>query len=450
MSSNAREIWQQMLGKLETVLSIVDFDVWITRLEPVAISGSKLVLLAPSKPNKDFIDSHYRPLIMSIMSGINPLLTEFEIIEPSEKDKYDEQANTQVVDEKEPQHRMDAMVINPKYNFENFVVGKSNQFVYAAARAVSEDPGQRHNPLFIYGGVGLGKTHIMHAIGNWLRATRPDLKVLYVSSEKFVNEFIASIRATKGTSNFFRDKYRNADVLMIDDIQFIAGKEATQEEMFHTFNDLYQSNKQLIMTSDRPPKEIPDLEERLRSRFEWGMIADIQPPDLETRIAILQKKAQLDKHILPMEVLTFMAEKMDKNIREMESLLNKVIFLSMLSEKPPTVELVKDALKDYGDGSEGASVTADDIVEATCKYFRVSREDLTGKKKTKEIVEPRQLCIYLITDMLDLPLATIGNMFGGRDHTTVMHARDKMSEKVASVQRLKTAASDIRDLVKRQ
>ena len=332
MSSNAREIWQQMLGKLETVLSIVDFDVWITRLEPVAISGSKLVLLAPSKPNKDFIDSHYRPLIMSIMSGINPLLTEFEIIEPSEKDKYDEQANTQVVDEKEPQHRMDAMVINPKYNFENFVVGKSNQFVYAAARAVSEDPGQRYNPLFIYGGVGLGKTHIMHAIGNWLRATRPDLKVLYVSSEKFVNEFIASIRATKGTSNFFRDKYRNADVLMIDDIQFIAGKEATQEEMFHTFNDLYQSNKQLIMTSDRPPKEIPDLEERLRSRFEWGMIADIQPPDLETRIAILQKKAQLDKHILPMEVLTFMAEKMDKNIREMESLLNKVIFLSMLSE----------------------------------------------------------------------------------------------------------------------
>ncbi len=450
MSSNAAEIWEQMLGKLETVLSIVDFDVWITRLEPVTINGSKLILLAPSKPNKDFIDSHYRPLIMSIMSGINPLLTEFEIIEPSEKEKYENQTETEVVDEKEPQHRMDAMVINPKYNFENFVVGKSNQFVYAAARAVSEEPGQRYNPLFVYGGVGLGKTHIMHAIGNYLRATRPDLKVLYVSSEKFVNEFIASIRATKGTSNFFRDKYRSADVLMIDDIQFIAGKEATQEEMFHTFNDLYQSNKQLIMTSDRPPKEIPDLEERLRSRFEWGMIADIQPPDLETRIAILQKKAQLDKHILPMDVLTYMAEKSDKNIREMESLLNKVIFLSMLSEKPPTVELVKEALKDYGGKDESESITADDIVDATCKYFKVSKEDLTGKKKNKEIVEPRQLCIYLITDMLDLPLATIGNMFGGRDHTTVMHARDKMGEKVSSVQRLKTAAQDIRNLVKRQ
>lgn len=446
--SSAKEVWQEMLSKLETGISIVDFDVWISKLEPVTVKGGKLILLAPSDTNKDFINSRYRPLIKSAMQQVNPLLADIEIIELSEKQQYAEEDT--VVEEAEPVHKVEAMVINPKYNFENFVVGKSNQFVYAAARAVSEDPGQRYNPLFIYGGVGLGKTHIMHAIGNAVRITHPHLKVLYVSSEKFVNEFIASIRTTKGTSTNFREKYRNVDVLMIDDIQFIAGKSGTQEEMFHTFNDLYQSNKQLIMTSDRPPKEIPDLEERLRSRFEWGMIADIQPPDLETRIAILQKKAQLEKHNLPMDVLTFMAEKIDTNIREMESLLNKVIFLSMLSEKPPTVDLVKEALKDYSDNSDSSSLTADDIISATCKYFQISREDLIGKKKTKEIVEPRQLCIYLITDMLALPLATIGNIFGGRDHTTVMHARDKVAERLNSVPRLKIAAQDIRNLAYRK
>lgn len=445
--SSARQVWQQMVEKLETGISLVDFDVWLSKLEPVVVSGGKLVLLAPSEINKNFINSHYRPLIMSVMKQINPLLTDLDIIEPNEREKYETDLPP-VAEEPEPVHRMDAMVINPKYNFETFVVGGSNRFAYAAARAVAEDPGKRYNPLFIYGGVGLGKTHIIHAIGNSLRLTRPDLKVLYVSSEKFVNEFIASVRTTKGTNSGFRDKYRSADVLMIDDIQFIAGKQGTQEEMFHTFNDLYQSNKQLIMTSDLPPKEIPDLEERLRSRFEWGLIADIQPPDLETRIAILQKKAQLENHNLPDDVLTFMAEKVDKNIREMESLLNKVIFLSMLSEKPPTVELVKEALKDYvGSGGDSSPVSADDIIEATCRYFRISREDLVGKKKTKDVVEPRQLCIYLITDMLDLPLATIGNMFGGRDHTTVMHARDKMSEKVSSVPRIRTAVQDIRNFI---
>lgn len=447
--NSAKEVWQEMLSKLETGISIVDFDVWISKLEPVVISGGKLVLLAPSDTNKDFINSRYRPLIKSAMQQVNPLLTDIEIIEPTEKERFATETDVSV-EEAEPVHKVEAMVINPKYNFENFVVGKSNQFVYAAARAVSEDPGQRYNPLFIYGGVGLGKTHIMHAIGNAVRVTHPHLKVLYVSSEKFVNEFIASIRTTKGTSMNFREKYRNADVLMIDDIQFISGKSGTQEEMFHTFNDLYQSNKQLIMTSDRPPKEIPDLEERLRSRFEWGMIADIQPPDLETRIAILQKKAQLEKHNLPMDVLTFMAEKIDTNIREMESLLNKVIFLSMLSEKAPTVDLVKEALKDYSDNSDSTSATADDIISATCKYFQLSKEDLIGKKKTKEIVEPRQLCIYLITDMLALPLATIGEIFGGRDHTTVMHARDKIAERLNTVPRIKVAAQDIRNLVNRK
>lgn len=305
----------------------------------------------------------------------------------------------------------------------------------------------KDNPLFIYGGAGLGKTHIMHAIGNSLRLSHPHLKVLYVSSEKFVNEFIESIRTTKGKSTNFRDKYRSVDVLMIDDIQFIADKAGTQEEMLHTFNDLHQSNKQIVLTSDRPPKEISPLEERLRTRFEWGLIVDVQPPDLETRIAILQKKAQLEKYNIPFDVLKCMAEKMSDNVRDMESLLNKVIFLSRLYGNEPSVDLVREALKDYADQAE-ESVSVERIVDCVCAMYGVSRDDLVGKKKNKEVVEPRQICMYLITELIpELPLAAIGAEFGGRDHTTVMHARDKISEKMAQNAKLKTAVADLRDMV---
>ena len=318
--------------------------------------------------------------------------------------------------------------------------------MYAAARAVADEPGSRYNPLFIYGGAGLGKTHIMHAIGNSVRMSHPHLKVLYASSEKFVNEFIESIRTTKGNSTHFRDKYRNVDVLMIDDIQLISKMPRTQEEMFHTFNDLHGHNKQIILTSDRPPKEISPLEERLRTRFEWGLIVDVQPPDIETRIAILQKKAQAEKYNIPFGVLEFMAEKISDNVRDMESLLNKVIFLSRLYNSSPNIDLVKEALKDYTDKTE-ESVSADRIVDCVCRYFNVKKEELVGKKKTKEIVEPRQICIYLITDMLALPLTTIGAMFGGRDHTTIMHARDKVAEKMGQNPKTQVAVTDIKDMI---
>jgi chromosomal replication initiator protein len=318
--------------------------------------------------------------------------------------------------------------------------------MHAAARAVADEPGIRYNPLFIYGGAGLGKTHIMHAIGNSVRVSNPSMRVLYVSSEKFVNEFIESIRTTKSKSSSFREKYRNADVLMIDDIQFIAGKSGTQEEMFHTFNELYNENKQLVLTSDRPPKEIPDLEDRLRSRFEWGLIADVQPPDLETRIAILQKKAQIEKYNISTQTLAFMAEHMSSNIRDMEGLLNKVIFLSRLYETEPKIETVQEALKDYADRTEEA-VSADAVIECTCKYFGVSKDELVGKKKSREIVEPRQVCIYIITELLALPLASIGNIFGGRDHTTVMHARDKVAQNLNTSNKIRSAVQDIKDMV---
>lgn len=442
--NSAKELWEKMLTCLEIEVSAVNFDVWIKTLEPISIIDGRLVLMAPG--SRGFVADKFSDVLSAAMLEADPGMQNLLIVGKEDADIYRVKEETYTVEEAEEIPKVEANVINPKYNFENFVVGKSNQFMYAAARAVADEPGSRYNPLFIHGGAGLGKTHIMHAIGNSVRLSHPHLKVLYASSEKFVNEFIASIRTTKGKNTGFRDKYRNVDVLMIDDIQFIADKAGTQEELFHTFNDLYNNNKQIILTSDRPPKEISPLEERLRSRFEWGLIADVQPPDLETRVAILQKKAQAEKYNIPFAVLSFMAEKMSSNIRDMESLLNKVIFLSRLYNTDPNIELVQEALKDYSDKTE-ESVSADRIIDCVCRYFNVTREELTGKKKTKEVVEPRQICIYLITDMLALPLATIGGLFGGRDHTTVMHARDKVAEKMNVNQKCKVAVSDIKDMV---
>lgn len=443
---SARGLWDKMLTDLEIEVSAVNFDVWIKTLEPVSLIDGRLILLATSMGSKNFVEEKFHNVLKDCLQKISPLMTDIILIDPSQHEDYKNKEETFIIEDSEPMPKVEANVINPKYNFENFVVGKSNQFMYAAARAVAEEPGIRYNPLFIYGGAGLGKTHVMHAIGNSLRISHPNLRVLYASSEKFVNEFIESIRTTKGKSTNFRDKYRNVDVLMIDDIQFIADKGGTQEEMFHTFNDLYQNNKQIILTSDRPPKEISPLEERLRSRFEWGLICDVQMPDLETRIAILQKKAQIEKYNIPMEVLTFMAERMNSNIRDMESLLNKVIFLSRLYSTIPSIDTVKEALKDYTEKTED-SISVEQIIDCTCKYFNISKEEILGKKKNKEVVEPRQLCIYLITDMLSLPLATIGNIFGGRDHTTIMHARDKVGQLLSSNIKIKVAVTDIKDMV---
>ena len=441
-----QELWQKMLTQLETEISAVNFDVWIKTLEPVQSSNGRLVLCASNANIRNFVTDKFKDAIARALNTVNPLLSEVAIIDPSNRESYTEKEVYILPPEPEVPYKIEATVITPRYNFENFVVGKSNQFMYAAARAVSDEPGIRYNPLFIYGGAGLGKTHIMHAIGNSLRMSHPNLKVLYASSEKFLNEFIESIRAAKAKSTHFREKYRAVDVLMIDDIQFIAGKPETQQEMFHTFNELHAANKQLVFTSDRPPKEIPDLEERLRSRFEWGLMADVQQPDLETRVAILQKKAELEKYNIAPDILAFMAENMSSNVRDMESLLNKVIFLSRLYDQEPDIGMVKEALKDYADKTE-ESITADRVMECVCKYFNVSMDDLTGKKKNREIVEPRQICMFLIHDIVGIPLASIGNLFGGRDHTTVMHARDKILQLSQNNIKVKVSLSDIRETV---
>src|SRR5699024_8141486 len=310
--------------------------------------------------------------------------------------------------------------LNPKYSFDTFVIGNSNRFAHAASLAVAEAPAQSYNPLFIYGGVGLGKTHLMHAIAHYILSQSPDTKVVYVSSEKFTNELINSIREYRNEE--FRNKYRNVDVLLVDDIQFIAGKEGTQEEFFHTFNALHEANKQIIISSDRPPKEIPTLEDRLRSRFEWGLIADIQAPDLETRIAILKKKAKVENINVPDDVMLYIATKIKSNIRELEGALIRMVAYSSLTNEDITVELAEEALKDIISNDKPKEITVNSIKDVVSKDFSIKIEDFNSKKRTRAIAYPRQIAMYLTRELTDLSLPKIGDEFGGRDHTTVIHA----------------------------
>ena len=320
--------------------------------------------------------------------------------------------------------------LNSKYTFETFVVGNSNRFAHAASLAVAESPSKAYNPLFIYGGVGLGKTHLMHAIGHLINENNSNLKVVYVTSEKFINELISAIKDDKNIE--FRDKYRTVDVLLIDDVQFIAGKERTQEEFFHTFNSLHESNKQIILSSDRPPKEIKTLEERLRSRFEWGLIADIQPPDYETRIAILRKKADVDKLNVPNEVLIYIATKIKSNIRELEGALLRVVAYTNLTNSNISLELAKEALKDLINIKNSKIITIEYIQETISNYFDLTIDIIKSQRRTQNIAFPRQIAMYLCRKLTDSSLPKIGEKFGGRDHTTVIHAYEKILNKIES------------------
>jgi chromosomal replication initiator protein len=440
-------LWAEVLQELETTISAVSFDVFIKTMKPLTIKDEKLVLMCETNANKAVIVKNYQDKINAAIAKIYPHLSSI-IITSAEKDEFISKPE-EFINHSYLAEQPLSSAFNPKYTFDTFVVGKSNQFVYAAARAVTENTGNSYNPLFIYGGVGLGKTHIMHAVGNYITSKHPELKVLYVTCERFMNELIDAIRQGSKDRNSavsFRNRYRNIDILMVDDIQFIANKTSTQEEFFHTFNDLYEKGKQIIISSDRPPKEINPLEERLRSRFEWGLIADIQPPDYETRLAILQKKAMLQNYNISDDVLAYIAEQNDTNVRVLEENLTRVYFHAKLFEEPLTVELAAKVLKEsVGEANEKLSIDA--IIDTCCRYYKVTREDLFGKKKNKEIVYPRQMCIYLITEILSVPLTTIGQIFGGRDHTTVMYARDKIASELKNNPHIKTACQDLRNLI---
>ena len=438
--------WKKVLNKLENEVTAVTFDLWINTLTPIQYANDELILMAPSVTAKNQVKQP--GIFEKITKCVRQEFTPYTFVHVTESQEYEESIRKQEAE-------MDRIMkdspnnfksnFNKKFTFGNFVVGKSNQVVCAAMQSVAERPSEKFNPLFIYGGVGLGKTHLLHAVGNYLTEHRPDLNVLYVTCEKFTNDYVDSIRNGKDKSNLdFRDKYRNVDVLMIDDIQFIIGKMGIQEEFFHTFNDLYQNNKQIIIASDRSPKDMSALEERLRSRFSSGLIQDIQEPDYETKVAIIRKKCSQEGYLVENDVVDYIAQKTGTNIREIEGVLSKVVFYSqLLGKSTATMEDVHESLKDYGE-TERADLDAEKIITTVCDFFKVSREDLVGKKKNKEIVEPRQLCIYLINDMLNIPLTAIGALLGGRDHTTIMHARDKIGNQMKVNPHIRTLVNDIK------
>ena len=397
---------------------------------------NELILLVPNDFTKGILEDRYLNLIES---SINQLSLKKYKIKFVLDEKYIEGLEEESKSSNLPQKSYSNL--NPKYTFDTFVIGNSNRFAHAACVAVAESPARAYNPLFLYGGVGLGKTHLMHAIGHHIITQKKDAKVVYVSSEKFTNELINSIKDDRNEE--FRNKYRNVDILLIDDIQFIAGKERTQEEFFHTFNSLHEANKQIIISSDRPPKEIPTLEDRLRSRFEMGLITDIQAPDFETRIAILRKKAQMENIEVSNEVTTYIAKNIKSNIRELEGALTRVIAYSSLTNRTISFDLAVEALKDIITTTKNEEITVNRIKEKVASVFNIKMEDFNSKKRTRSIAYPRQIAMYLSRELTDLSLPKIGEEFGGRDHTTVIHAHDKIVKDIQVNEEIKSKINKI-------
>ncbi|NJD03936.1 MAG: chromosomal replication initiator protein DnaA [Ruminiclostridium sp.] len=422
MSVQLSGLWPRALELLKNELTEISFNTWIKTIEPLALNSNSIELGAPTDFNKGILESRYAALIRNAIKQISSKEYNINIVVPTQETAKRNQQNMENGNSED----VTFSILNPKYTFDTFVIGNSNRLAHAASVAVAESPAKAYNPLFLYGGVGLGKTHLMHAIGHYILTQNPASKVIYVSSEKFTNELINAIKDDRNEE--FRSKYRNIDVLLIDDIQFIGGKERTQEEFFHTFNALYEANKQIIISSDRSPKEITTLEERLRSRFEWGLTADIQTPDVETRIAILKKKAQQEKLYIPNDVMEFIADKVASNIRELEGALNKVIAYSSLTENEISVDLATEALKEIISASNSRVINSMMIIDTVSRYFDIRQDEFKSKKRNREISFPRQIAMYLCRDLTDLSLPKIGDAFGGRDHTTVIHAIEKITE----------------------
>jgi chromosomal replication initiator protein len=416
------------MALIKTELTEVSYNTWFKSISPVAVRSNRLILAVPNDFNKGILENRYLSLITNAIQQVSSKAYVIEFILLNESTKFETEVPISPRNDYANIDAFDQPRLNPKYVFDEFVIGNSNRFAHAASLAVAESPAKAYNPLFIYGGVGLGKTHLMHAIGHYILDQNTNAKVVYVTSEKFTNELINSIKDDKNAE--FRNRYRNVDVLLVDDIQFIAGKERTQEEFFHTFNALYEANKQIIVSSDRPPKEIPTLEDRLRSRFEWGLITDIQAPDFETRIAILRKKAEVDSIIIPNEVYEFIARKIKSNIRELEGALTRIIAYASLANVEISVEIAAEALKDIIASSKPKQINVELIKSIVAQNFNVKTEDFDTKRRTRSISYPRQIAMYLCRELTDMSLPKIGEEFGGRDHTTVIHAYDKISKEI--------------------
>ena len=447
MTLDPLQIWQHVLKILSNELNNdVSFNTFFLPARLVSLEEGTAIVEVPNDFTQSVIQKRYLNLIKDILSSV--LKKNISVLLQINPQGFDAETvpTDAVLLENEPEVKSVLEDIKPslnlKYTFDTFVVGNSNRFAHAASLAVAQSPAKAYNPFFIYGGVGLGKTHLMHAIGHYILEQDPSCKVLYISSERFTNELINSIRDDKNVE--FRNKYRTIDVLLIDDIQFIAGKERTQEEFFHTFNALHDANKQIVISSDRPPKEIPTLEERLRSRFEWGLITDIQPPDFETRIAILQKKAMMENLVVPSDVINFIATKIETNIRELEGALIRIVAYSSLTDSPIDLSLAEQVLKDILPDEKPKQVTSQQIIEEVGSYFSVSPEEFKSKKRTKDVAFARQVAMYLCCELTDLSLPKIGEEFGGRDHTTVIHARDKIANDANKDSQLSSLIDNLR------
>ena len=441
------EKWDDILRfmKEEYELQEVSFKMWLSPLKPVKADKKKLYIIASDDPKiVKIVTKKYKTLLAVAISEVAGIEAEPVFIT----------SNEEIPDENDPltEDPVRKANLNPKYTFESFVSGKSNQLAHAAALAVAEDPGEDYKILYIYGGVGLGKTHLMQAIAHYILKRNPRTNILYISSETFLNDYIASLKPKDQsmTPDSFREKYRRKpDVLLIDDIQFIAGKTETQEEFFHTFNELYLNNKQIVITSDKPPKDINNLEERIRSRFEGGLVVDIQVPDYETRLAILKKKEEEEGYNIDDEVIEYIAENIESNIRILEGALKKIILGSKLTNDPINVETAKEVLKDIiGEKNGPAEVTPQKIINVVCDHFKVDEKELLSKKRNKDISFPRQIAIYLICENIDISQEAIGSLLGGRDHSTIVYGRDKISKELKTDPQLKNTVDILNKKIK--
>jgi chromosomal replication initiator protein len=420
-ASSATQVWQEALRRIESRLSKPSYESFVKAMAPVTLTDDVFVFSVPTRLAKEWVETRYVGLIHGALQEVLARSVAVHVTVTEEPAVSSAPAPLQRAPEGLP--------LSPKYTFDTFVIGSGNRFAHAAALAVADAPARAYNPLFIYGGVGLGKTHLLQAIGHHVVHRHHLHRVAYISSEKFTNELINAIRDDRTLD--FRSKYRNVDVLLIDDIQFLAGKERTQEEFFHTFNTLHEASRQIIITSDRPPKEIPTLEDRLRSRFEWGLIADIQPPDVETRIAILRKKAELDGIGVPDEVAEFIAQRIQSNIRELEGALVRVVAYATLTRATITVELASEILKELLPSGSARPLSIPVIQKAVAEHWSLRVEEMRAKRRTKGVAFPRQIAMYLSRELTDASLPRIGEEFGGRDHTTVMHACDRVKAEIA-------------------